>query len=266
MQLSKADKQMAKAVQTPITSDLNKVQQRAATYGINLQALPVHLAIIMDGNGRWARRNGLARLIGHREGYRTLREALLNASELGIRYLTVYAFSAENWRRPEDEVQGLMKLIERAARDELRVMHKNKVRVNVSGRMDELPEGLRKALVEGIETTRNNTGITFTLAVNYGGRAEIVDAVKRLVSKGIKSEDVTEEAISGALYNPEHPAPDLMIRTAGEVRWSNFLIWQAAYCELFVVDKPWPEFELSDMLEAVAAYQKRVRKFGAVVE
>jgi undecaprenyl diphosphate synthase len=245
---------------------LNSVQEKALSFGIDLAALPAHIAIIMDGNGRWARRNGLARLIGHREGYRTLREALLNASELGIRYLTVYAFSAENWRRPEDEVQGLMKLIEKAARDELRVMHKNNVRVNVAGRRNELPDGLREALEDGIKTTRENTGITFTLAVNYGGRAEIVDAVKKLVAAGVAAENIDEDAISGALYNPSHPAPDLMIRTAGEVRWSNFLIWQAAYCELFVVNKPWPEFELGDMLEAVAAYQKRVRKFGAVVE
>ncbi len=159
-----------------------------------------------------------------------------------------------------------MKLIERAARDELRVMHRNNVRVNVAGRMDQLPDGLHRALTDGMETTRNNTGITFTLAVNYGGRAEIVDAVKKLVASGVSEEDITEDAISGALYNPTHPAPDLMIRTAGEMRWSNFLIWQAAYCELFVVNKPWPEFSLNDLLEGVASFQKRIRKFGAVVE
>lgn len=257
---------MAKAVQSPIKPQVNKTQRAALALDIDLDALPEHVAIIMDGNGRWARRNGLARLVGHREGYRALREALLNASELGIRYLTVYAFSAENWRRPEDEVTGLMKLIERAARDELRVMHRNNVRVNVAGRMDQLPEGLRKALEDGVETTCNNTGITFTLAVNYGGRAEIVDAVKKLVASGISPEGVSEEAISSALYNPSHPEPDLMIRTAGEMRWSNFLIWQGAYCELFVVNKPWPEFSLNDLLEGVVSFQKRVRKFGAVVE
>jgi undecaprenyl diphosphate synthase len=257
---------MAKALSPLPKENLNRVQQAAVDRGVDLTSLPPHVAIIMDGNGRWARRNGIARLLGHREGYKTLREVLLNSSELGLRYLTVYAFSAENWRRPEDEVQGLMKLIERAARDELRVMHRNNVRVNVSGRMDELPEGLRSALVDGMETTRNNTGITFTLAVNYGGRAEIVDAVKKLVSEGIKPEEISEEAISKALYNPNHPEPDLMIRTAGEMRWSNFLIWQAAYCELFVVDKPWPEFALDDLLNGIASFQKRTRKFGAVVE
>jgi undecaprenyl diphosphate synthase len=218
----------------------------------------------MDGNGRWAKARGLARLLGHREGYRTLRSVLLNCAELGIRYLTVYAFSAENWRRPQEEVDGLMKLIERAARDELAVMHRNNVRVNVSGRTSELPEGLRQALEEGIETTRINTGITFTLAVNYGGRAEIVDAINRIIADGVTGVD--EETVHRYLYNPEHPDPDLMIRTAGEMRWSNFLLWQAAYCELFVTQKSWPEFDEAVLLEAVLAFQGRTRKFGAVVE
>jgi undecaprenyl diphosphate synthase len=223
------------------------------------------MAIIMDGNGRWAQRRGLPRLLGHREGYRTLRGVLLDASELGIRYLTVYAFSAENWRRPTDEVSGLMKLIERAARDELAVMHRNNVRVQVTGRMEGLPAGLYAALVDGIETTKNNTGITFTLAINYGGRAEIVDAVKAILASGAGAEDVDEDAIASHLYHPEQPEPDLMVRTAGEMRWSNFLIWQSAYSELYVTEATWPEFELKHLLEAVASYQKRVRKFGGVV-
>jgi len=245
---------------------MNPTQQQADQRGIDLQALPVHVAVIMDGNGRWANKKGLGRLLGHREGYRTLRSVLLNASELGIRYLTVYAFSAENWRRPSDEVDGLMKLIERAARDELRVMHKNNVRVRVAGRLEELPPTLREALESGIETTQNNTGITFTLAVNYGGRAEIVDAVRDIVASGMEPEQVTEELIAAHLYNPDIPEPDLMIRTAGEMRWSNFLIWQAAYSELFVTDRTWPEFELDHLLSAVEAYQRRVRKFGGLVQ
>lgn len=226
----------------------------------------MHLAIIMDGNGRWARKRGLQRLLGHREGYKALRGVLLDASELGIKYLTVYAFSAENWRRPASEVEGLMKLIERAARDELRLMHQNNVRVNVAGRLDEVPAGLREALYQGVETTSRNTGITFTLAVNYGGRAEIVDAVRDILAAGFEPEDVTEELISAHLYNPHHPEPDLMIRTAGEMRWSNFLIWQAAYCELYVTEVPWPEFGTEQLLDAVLTYQRRTRKFGAVVE
>lgn len=244
----------------------SKVRTAAIEAGVDLENLPTHVAIIMDGNGRWAKQNGLQRLLGHREGYKALRGALLAASELGIKYLTVYAFSAENWRRPQDEVDGLMKLIEMAARDELRTMHQNNVRVNVTGRIDELPEGLREALQHGIETTANNTGIVFTLAVNYGGRAEIVDAVRDIVAAGFEPEDVTEEIISAHLYNPHHPEPDLMIRTAGEMRWSNFLIWQGAYCELWVTDDPWPSFQSKHLIEAVLAYQKRTRKFGAVVE
>jgi undecaprenyl diphosphate synthase len=247
-------------------SHSNKIQQKAVALGIDLDRLPSHVAIIMDGNGRWAGKRGLGRLLGHREGYKTLRGALLNASELGIQYLTVYAFSAENWRRPAEEVSGLMKLIEQAAKDELRSMHQNNVRIRVSGRIEEVPEGLRKALQGGMETTRNNTGITFTLAINYGGRAEIVDAVKKIVASGVDPKEVTEELIAANLYNASHPDPDLMIRTAGEMRWSNFLLWQAAYCELFVTQATWPEFGELELLEAIATYQKRTRKFGAVVD
>lgn len=220
----------------------------------------------MDGNGRWAKKKGLQRLLGHREGYKTLRSVLLTASELGIEYLTVYAFSAENWRRPQDEVAGLMKLIEQAARDELRLMHQNNVRVNVSGRLNEVPGGLRAALLNGVETTKDNTGITFTLAVNYGGRAEIVDAIKKIVAEGTPAEEITEETVSAHLYNPSHPEPDLMVRTAGEMRWSNFLIFQAAYCELYVTEVSWPEFGETQLLDAVYTFQQRTRKFGAVVE
>jgi undecaprenyl diphosphate synthase len=254
------------STQYPTPAAANKTQISAAKAGVDLAAIPAHVAVIMDGNGRWAKRKGLPRLLGHREGYKSLRGILLSASELGIKFLTVYAFSAENWRRPEDEVKGLMSLIEKAARDELRLMHQNNVRVNVSGRISELPAGLQRALKDGMETTKDNTGITFTLAVNYGGRAEIVDAVKKMASEGIKSEEISEETISKHLYNPSHPDPDLMIRTAGEMRWSNFLIWQGAYCELFVTEKTWPEFTPEDLMDAVKTYQQRTRKFGAVVE
>ena len=245
---------------------IHPIQKRALDLGIDLAGLPTHVAVIMDGNGRWAKKRGLQRLLGHREGYKTLRSVLLNASQLGIKYLTVYAFSAENWRRPQDEVAGLMKLIETAAKDELRAMHQNNVRVFVAGRLDEVPPTLQKALRDGVETTKHNTGITFTLAVNYGGRAEIVDAVKAMVAAGATPDSVTEESIAAHLYNPGMPEPDLMIRTAGEMRWSNFLIWQSAYTELFVTEKPWPEFDEGELLRAVSTYQQRTRKFGAVVE
>jgi undecaprenyl diphosphate synthase len=145
-------------------------------------------------------------------------------------------------------------------------MHQNNVRVRVAGRIDEVPEGLQDALQHGIDTTRGNTGITFTLAINYGGRAELVDAVKRIVASGVHPEEIDEGTISDHLYNPDHPDPDLMIRTAGEMRWSNFLIWQSAYCELVVTEKAWPEFSPSDLAAAILEYQKRTRKFGAVVE
>jgi len=244
----------------------NPTQKKALELGIDLDRLPRHVAIIMDGNGRWAQRKGLGRLIGHREGYKTLRAILLGASELGIKYLTVYAFSSENWRRPKDEVSGLMKLIEKAARDELAVMHRNNVRVCTTGRMDSLPDGLREALQNGRETTKNNSGITFTLAINYGGRAEIVDAVKSILNDGLNAQQVDEDTISSRLYNPDQPEPDLMVRTAGEMRWSNFLIWQSAYAELYVTETPWPEFSVDHLIKAVATYQSRVRKFGAVAD
>jgi len=241
---------------------VNDVQQAALAAGLDLSSLPIHIGIIMDGNGRWATAQGLPRLLGHREGYKTLRSVLLAANDLGIRYLTVYAFSAENWRRPEDEVAGLMQLIEQAAIDELRVMHQNNVRVLTAGRLRDVPDGLRIALEKGAETTKGNSGITFTLAVNYGGRAEIVDSVNRLIAEGART--VTEEDISARLYNPEVPEPDILIRTAGEVRLSNFLLWQGAYAELVIVDKPWPEFGCDDLVDACKQYQSRTRKFGGL--
>lgn len=240
------------------------IKVRARAMGIELDRLPRHVAVIMDGNGRWAQRQGLGRLLGHREGYKTLRGVLLDASQLGLDYLTVYAFSAENWRRPEDEVKGLMQLIERAARDELRGMHQNNVRIRVAGRTDEVPLPLQRALADGVELTKENTGITFTLAINYGGRAEIVDAVQQLIRDGIAPEAVDESAIRARLYNADVPDPDLIVRTAGEMRWSNFLIWQAAYAELYVTDVTWPEFGMDQLLAGVAAYQNRTRKFGGL--
>lgn len=243
-------------------SALNSVQEHALQVGINLEALPKHLAIIMDGNGRFAQSQGLKRLWGHRQGYKTLKNVLLTAAQLGIDYLTVYAFSAENWRRPEDEVGGLMSLIEEAARHELRGLKENNVRAQAIGRLHEVPKGLQQALQEMKDDTKDNTGIVFTLAINYGGRAEILDAIKTIVAQN--PTEITEETIAQALYDPSLPEPDLLIRTAGELRWSNFLIWQAAYSELFVTQTTWPEFGEKELLEAVAHYQKRIRKFGGL--
>jgi undecaprenyl diphosphate synthase len=244
-------------------STLNSVQQKAKGIGINLDALPKHVAIIMDGNGRFAQGRGFQRLWGHREGYKTLKSVLLSAANLGIDYLTVYAFSAENWRRPQDEVGGLMHLIEEAARIELRGLKENNVRAQAIGRLHEVPLGLQNALREMKADTEQNTGIVFTLAINYGGRAELCDAINQLMANPPQGR-VTEEHISAALYDPSLPDPDLLIRTAGELRWSNFLIWQAAYSELFVSNVTWPEFGEAQLLEAVAHYQKRIRKFGGL--
>jgi undecaprenyl diphosphate synthase len=244
-------------------SPLNEVQQRAESAGVDLALLPAHVAIIMDGNGRWAKSKGMMRLVGHRQGYRTLKDVLLTASKLGVSYLTVYAFSAENWRRPQDEVGGLMKLIEEAARFELRGLIENNVKVRVIGRLSEVPPSLQEALNDLVANTQGNTGIVFTLAINYGGRAEIVDAVKKLAERSDLT-DLTEEDLSGQMYAPDIPDPDMIVRTAGEMRWSNFLLWQGAYAELCVTDVAWPEFDEAALIACVKKFQARDRKFGGL--
>lgn len=243
---------------------MNSVQRQAVAAGVDLARLPVHVAVIMDGNGRFAQKQGFMRLWGHHQGYRTLKQVLLDAANLGVQYLTVYGFSAENWRRPQEEVGGLMKLIEEAARRELDDLVKENVRVRVIGRRHELPSSLQDAIHQMESRTAENTGIVFTLAINYGGRAEIVDAVRKLIGEGVSAEEVSEERVTESLYAPEIPDPDLMVRTAGELRWSNFLIWQAAYAELYVTEVTWPEFGLHQLIEAVKQYQKRTRKFGGL--
>ena len=240
---------------------MNEVQEKAVARGVSLERLPAHVAIIMDGNGRWAKAKGLMRLVGHREGYRTLKNVLLSASKLGVQFLTVYAFSSENWRRSQDEVGGLMRLIEEAARHELKGLIENDVRVRVMGRLSEVPKSLQQALNDLVSNTRDNKGIVFTLAINYGGRAEIVDAVNHLIKSSIEP---TEEAISKHLYCPELPEPDMIVRTAGEMRWSNFLLWQGAYAELVVTDCSWPEFGEDELVGCVLDYQSRHRKFGGL--
>lgn len=249
---------------TPSLSPMNPTQQRAVAAGVDLGRLPVHIAMIMDGNGRFATKQGFQRLWGHHKGYKALRGALMDCSELGVKYLTVYAFSAENWRRPGDEVSGLMDLIEKSTRDELPTMMRSNVRMRVAGRLNELPSSLQQAFAHAVETTAANDGIHFTLAVNYGGRAEIVDAVKAIVREGIRPEDIDEEVLAAHLYLPELPEPDLILRTAGELRWSNFLIYQAAYAELVVTDTTWPEFKQQDLFSCLVDYQSRLRKFGGL--
>jgi undecaprenyl diphosphate synthase len=243
---------------------MNEVQRKAVAAGVDLARLPRHVAIIMDGNGRWAKGKGLMRLVGHRQGYKTLKDVLLNASKLGIEYLTVYAFSVENWRRPEDEVGGLMKLIEEAARHELKGLIENDVRVRVIGRLHEVPETLQEALNDLVVNTAVNNGIVFTLAINYGGRAEIVDAVKRILSDRSDPSDLSDQDLAERMYAPDIPDPDVIVRTAGEMRWSNFLLWQGAYAELWVTDVAWPEFGLDQLIQCALDYQRRDRKFGGL--
>jgi undecaprenyl diphosphate synthase len=232
--------------------------------------LPVHVAVIMDGNGRWARSRGLERLEGHWQGYRTLKKIVYAADEIGIRYLTVYGFSSENWRRPAGEVSGLMALMYAAMRAEIEDLVRNGIRVRVIGRMSELPDELREEFEHAMRLTEDYTRMTFTLAINYGGRAEIVDAVRSIVadvsSGALSAESIGESEISARLYAPDTPDPDLLIRTAGEMRLSNYLLWQSAYSELWVTPVYWPDFTPDMLQEALMDYSKRTRRFGAVVE
>ena len=231
--------------------------------------LPSHVAIIMDGNGRWARGRGLPRVEGHRRGEAAVRGVVEYCGELGIEYLTLYTFSAENWRRSQEEVTALMRLIEFVARKEINELHRKGVRLRVIGRMHELPVSLQDELRRDMELTRENTGLNLNLAINYGGRAEIVDATRRLaeqVALGLlRPEEITEETLAGALYYPGMPDPDLVIRTGGELRLSNFLLWQAAYSEIWVTHTLWPDFGRPELDEAIRSYQCRERRFGGVL-
>ena len=237
--------------------------------GLDPDRIPAHVAIIMDGNGRWARERGMHRLWGHKQGYQTVRRVVKAAGELGLKVLTLYVFSAENWKRPKHEVEGLMHLIEMAAKTELRELHNNNVRMRFSGRIHELPDTLQEALRYDEEYTKDNTGLTLNLCINYGGRTEILDAAKRLVERAAKGEitarDVTPEVFADCLYNADLPDPDLMIRTAGEMRVSNYLLWQIAYAELHVTQTLWPDFDSPNLVDAIQDYQRRVRKFGGLV-
>lgn len=224
----------------------------------------------MDGNGRWARARGLERNEGHWQGYKTLRRIVYAADELGIRFLTVYGFSSENWRRPEGEVSGLMALMHAAMRAEIEELVRNGIRVRVIGRTAELPDALRSAFEDAMALTEGYTRMTFTLAINYGGRAEITDAVRRITADVLRGNvdpsDITESVIAKCLYAPDIPDPDLLIRTAGELRLSNFLLWQSAYSEIWVTPVLWPDFSPELLREALQAYAGRTRRFGAVVE
>ncbi len=231
---------------------------------VNFERLPVHVAIIMDGNGRWAAQRHLPRVEGHRAGIDAVRDTVETAARLGIRVLTLYAFSIENWKRPAAEVSTLMLLLKRYLRSELNTLLKNDIRFRVIGRMEELGRDVREELTTAIERTSKNQGMLFNIALNYGGRAEIVDAARRAMESGLRPEDLDEERFAGFLYTAGQPDPDLLIRTSGEMRVSNYLLWQIAYAEIYVTETLWPDFRRSHLLEAVLAYQKRERRYGGI--
>lgn len=235
---------------------------------IDMDRVPEHVAIIMDGNGRWAKERGMARVQGHKAGMESLREIVRHSSELGIRYLTVYAFSTENWKRPEEEVSGIFRLVVIYVKSEIRELNANNVKVNVIGDWSRLPAESREAIQYAIDTTADNTGLQFNIALNYGGRAEILRAARLLaedIAAGrLKAEDATEEMISERLYTAGMPDPELIIRTGGEQRLSNFLTWQSAYSELVVSPVYWPDFSPEEYDKAIVEYQSRDRRFGGV--
>jgi len=224
--------------------------------------VPRHLAIVMDGNRRWARRRRLPAIAGHRAGVETIRRTLRAARERGVEYLTLYSFSTENWSRDEEEVGALMALLEETIRRETKTLVEDGVRLVVIGRLHELSDRLQKAIAGAVRETRGGTRGVMTLAFNYGGRAEIVDAVRRLVGEGVRQDDVDEAAIAARLYAPEHPDPDLLIRTGGELRVSNFLLWEVAYAEMWATEVLWPDFSVADLDAALVSYAKRERRFG----
>lgn len=234
---------------------------------IDKNNLPQHIAIIMDGNGRWAKLRGLPRVMGHRAGIKTVRETVKACRELGIKYLTLYAFSIENWKRPKKEVETLMRFLNEYIDKELRSLKENDIRLNVIGRANGLPDYVRPKLNKAIEETKGCKSMVLNVALNYGGRCEIMDAAKKFASM-VKSGKLSinaldEKMFCDFLYTKDQPDPDLLIRTSGEMRISNFLLWQISYSELYITPKLWPDFKRRDLEEAIAEYQKRERRFGA---
>lgn len=227
-----------------------------------LENIPTHLAIIMDGNGRWAIEKGLPRLAGHRAGTENLREVIEACAEFGIQYLTIYAFSTENWNRPIDEIQGLMKIFRMMLDRELNNLHKDGVQLRHLGRLDRIDQELQEKVTEAIQLTKDNKTLILNIAFNYGGRDEILQAIKQLMADGNKSEDVDEDLFSKYLYTADCPDPDLIIRTSGEYRCSNFLIWQSAYAEWYFTSTYWPDFGRKELYTALTTYNQRERRYG----
>jgi undecaprenyl diphosphate synthase len=238
--------------------------EEALARQVNFDRLPVHVAVIMDGNGRWAALRHLPRVEGHRAGIESVREVVEGSARLGIKVLTLYAFSVENWKRPASEVSTLMMLLKRYLRLELNTLLRNDIRFRVIGREEELAPDIRRELKMAEAKTAPNGGMLFNIALNYGGRAEIVEAARRAIASGVRSDELDEQRFSDLLYTAGQPDPDLLIRTSGEMRVSNFLLWQIAYAEIWVTDTLWPDFRKRDLLEAVLAYQKRDRRYGGI--
>ena len=228
------------------------------------ERIPRHVAIIMDGNGRWAAQRHLPRVEGHRAGIDAVRDTVETSARLGLDVLTLYAFSVENWKRPKTEVSVLMSLLRRYLRLELDTLLQNNIRFTAIGRPNELPENVYHELLQAEAKTSRNSGMRFNIALNYGGRAEIVDAARRAIESGVSPSSLDEARFSEFLYTAGQPDPDLLIRTSGEMRVSNFLLWQIAYAEIWVTDTLWPDFRCQHLLEAVIAYQKRDRRFGGI--
>jgi undecaprenyl diphosphate synthase len=231
---------------------------------VNFERLPVHVAVIMDGNGRWAAQRHLPRVEGHRAGIDAVRDTVETAARLGIQVLTLYAFSKENWKRPPTEVSTLMLLLKRYLRSELNTLLRNNIRFRVIGRIEGLAPDIQDELRQAMDRTAKNGGMLFNIALNYGGRAEIVDAARKAMQSGLRPEELDESRFASFLYTAGQPDPDLLIRTSGEMRVSNYLLWQIAYAEIYVTETLWPDFRRRHLLEAVLAYQKRERRYGGI--
>jgi undecaprenyl diphosphate synthase len=259
------------AVSTHIPEGLDRKEAELFSK-LDASTLPRHIAIIMDGNGRWARKRHLPRIAGHRAGVKAVRNTVETAARIGVPALTLYAFSAENWkRRPKTEVDFLMNLLRKYLKDEVPTLNKNNIRLRYIGRKHELPQEVQERMAWAAEETSENTGMTLTLALNYGARTELVDAFKDIVEAamsngGIEHLEISEELIDKHLYTKHLPDPDLVIRTSGEMRLSNFLLWQVAYAEIYVTEHLWPEFRGRHLLEAIASYQKRERRYGGLID
>ena len=237
-------------------------------YDINLDKVPAHIAIIMDGNGRWAKSRFMPRTYGHKVGVETIRKVVKECSRLGVKYLTLYAFSTENWKRPKDEVSALMGLLVKYLRNELEELHKNNVKILTIGDISKLPQACIEELDHAKEKTKDNRGLVMSLALNYGGRNDMVNAVKNIsqevVDGKISVDDIGDDLISNHLSTKESPDPDLVVRTSGEQRLSNFLLWELAYSEFYFADIHWPDFDEKELQKAIFAYQSRDRRFGGI--